>query len=70
MPISFRHPKFEPFLRASEVLEGLRRRKEKKNTSPPFFGKNKIEGTPWLKNATNDITHWLIVCDDFVKFLN
>jgi hypothetical protein len=29
---------FEPFLRASEVLGGLRSRKEKIITTPPFFG--------------------------------
>jgi hypothetical protein len=33
-----KNPKFGPFLRASEVLEGLRSRKEKKTTTPPFWG--------------------------------
>jgi hypothetical protein len=33
-----KNPKFEPFLRASEVLEGLRSRKEKMTTTPSFFG--------------------------------
>jgi hypothetical protein len=32
------NPKYEPFLRASEVLGGLRSRKEKTITTPPFFG--------------------------------
>jgi hypothetical protein len=33
-----KNPKFEPILRASEVLEGLRSRKEKTITTPPFLG--------------------------------
>jgi hypothetical protein len=38
-----KNPKFEPFLRASEVLGGLRSRKEKKDhNSTVFWAKNKI----------------------------
>ena len=33
-----KNPKFEPILRASEVLGGLRSRKEKTITTPPFLG--------------------------------
>jgi hypothetical protein len=33
-----KNPKFGPFLRASEVLEGLRSRKEKMTTTPSFLG--------------------------------
>jgi hypothetical protein len=32
-----KNPKFGPFLRASEVLEGLRCRKEKMNSTPSFL---------------------------------
>jgi hypothetical protein len=32
------NPKFGPFLRASEVLVGLRSRKEKMTTTPSFLG--------------------------------
>jgi hypothetical protein len=32
-----KNPKCGPFLRASEVLEGLRSREQKTTTTPPFF---------------------------------
>jgi hypothetical protein len=35
-----KNPKFGPFLRASEVLEGLRSRKGKMTTTPSFLGQN------------------------------
>jgi hypothetical protein len=35
------NPKFEPFLRASEVLGGLGSRNEKTVATPPFFGQKK-----------------------------
>jgi hypothetical protein len=33
-----KNPKFEPFLRTSEVLGGLGSRNEKTVTTPPFLG--------------------------------
>jgi hypothetical protein len=37
-----KNPKFEPFLRASEVLGDLRSRKEKTITTPPLLGQKKV----------------------------